>query len=89
MANLWNGFDSVFIVIYLIYLVLRVIGLHSIARPPAHESWANEQSHQILSCAALLIFPRLAFVGLSDNILVLSLRAMASHPFLWTAEGHR
>jgi len=33
-------------------------------------------AYSVLTCGAVLLFPRLAFVMLSNNVLVLALRAM-------------
>ncbi|EGF98899.1 uncharacterized protein MELLADRAFT_95070 [Melampsora larici-populina 98AG31] len=38
-----------------------------------------EQSHQVLSCLAIFVFPRLAFITLLDDLLILSFRSMMSH----------
>ncbi|KAH9457577.1 hypothetical protein Pst134EA_021450 [Puccinia striiformis f. sp. tritici] len=78
IANLWNGFDAAFILGHSIYLALRITGLVYLSHYELESHWLNEQSHQVLSCLAILIFPRLAFITLSDNILILSLRSMLS-----------
>ncbi|KAG0150562.1 hypothetical protein CROQUDRAFT_72833 [Cronartium quercuum f. sp. fusiforme G11] len=78
IANLWNGFDAAFILSFLVYLGLRTAGLFYVAHYDVKSYWLNEQSHQILSCLAIIVFPRLAFITLSDNILILSLRSMLS-----------
>ncbi|PBK69268.1 hypothetical protein ARMSODRAFT_1019246 [Armillaria solidipes] len=59
----WNGFDLALVTTYLIYAVLRIYGVY----------------HHGIDCLALiacLLFPRLAFVTLRNNLMVLSLRAM-------------
>ncbi|EJD47954.1 hypothetical protein AURDEDRAFT_113224 [Auricularia subglabra TFB-10046 SS5] len=68
----WNGFDLVFVTIYTAYFSLRLHGIYN------HHQWAREAGLDILALAAVLIFPRLAFVTLSNNLLVLSLRSMFS-----------
>ncbi|KAH9816788.1 hypothetical protein DFH28DRAFT_964472 [Melampsora americana] len=78
IANLWNGFDAAFILGYLIYLSLRSSGLFYLSHYDMKSYWLNEQSHQVLSCLAIFVFPRLAFITLSDNLLILSLRSMMS-----------
>ncbi|OAV97381.1 hypothetical protein PTTG_08032 [Puccinia triticina 1-1 BBBD Race 1] len=78
IANLWNGFDAAFILGHAVYLALRITGLVYLSHYELDSHWLNEQSHQVLSCLAILIFPRLAFITLSDNILILSLRSMLS-----------
>ncbi|CAH7682169.1 expressed protein [Phakopsora pachyrhizi] len=78
IANLWNGLDLAFIVGYLVYLGLRVTGLVYLNHYQLESHWLNRQSHQVLSCMMTLIFPRLAFITLSNNLLILSLRSMLS-----------
>ncbi|KII95956.1 hypothetical protein PLICRDRAFT_234074 [Plicaturopsis crispa FD-325 SS-3] len=70
IANMWNVFDSSFIVIYIAYLVLRIRGL--VHGDPA----ASDLGFDILSCGACILFPRLAFFAISHNVVVLALRAM-------------
>ncbi|KAI0787426.1 hypothetical protein C8Q74DRAFT_605518 [Fomes fomentarius] len=72
IANLWNVFDTSFIVIFLVYLGFRMKGLH--AGDPA----ASEFAFDILACGACILFPRLAFFAVSNNLVVLALRAMLS-----------
>ncbi|TIB78349.1 hypothetical protein E3Q22_02646 [Wallemia mellicola] len=69
-ANLWNGFDLLFIVDFLLYLSFRLYGI-----------WFDHPKYSllgldVLSCAAALLFPRLAFVTLSNNLMILSIRAL-------------
>ncbi|TEB34488.1 receptor-activated Ca2+-permeable cation channel [Coprinellus micaceus] len=72
IANIWNAFDFGLIVIFLVYLGLRVKGLSD-----GNESM-SALSFDVLSCAACILFPRLAFFAVSDNVVILSLRAMTS-----------
>ncbi|KAF8323515.1 uncharacterized protein EI90DRAFT_2935528, partial [Cantharellus anzutake] len=67
---LWNGFDLAFIVTYLPYITLRFYGARE------HKSWASELSIDIVSISGVFMFPRIAFVSLSNNLMVLSLRSM-------------
>ncbi|KAJ9103807.1 hypothetical protein QFC21_002269 [Naganishia friedmannii] len=69
-ANLWNGFDLGFIVIYLTYLTFRIYGLKH------NDEWAKDFSTDVLAIGAVGMFPRLAFVTLSNNLMILSLRSM-------------
>ncbi|GAA6032822.1 hypothetical protein JCM8097_000813 [Rhodosporidiobolus ruineniae] len=69
-AGLTNGLDAASVPIYIAAFVLRV---HSVLTNDAHGS---DRAYAILSCAACLLFPRLAFTTISNNLLVLSLRAM-------------
>ncbi|THH27606.1 hypothetical protein EUX98_g6581 [Antrodiella citrinella] len=70
IANLWNVFDSSFILIFLAYLVNRIRGL-------AYGNVdASEFAFDILACGGCILFPRLAFFAVSNNVVVLALRAM-------------
>ncbi|KAI0671407.1 hypothetical protein C8Q78DRAFT_1028773 [Trametes maxima] len=70
IANLWNVFDSSFIVIFLVYLGYRIRGL--VNSDPA----ASDFAFDVLACGACILFPRLAFFAVSNNVIVLALRAM-------------
>ncbi|KIL69255.1 hypothetical protein M378DRAFT_21449 [Amanita muscaria Koide BX008] len=67
----WNGFDVAFITLYCIYASLRLYGVNE-----PHSRWARALGIDFLALIACLMFPRLAFVTLKDNLMVLSLRAM-------------
>ncbi|KAG8961713.1 hypothetical protein FRC03_005040 [Tulasnella sp. 419] len=69
-ANLWNAFDVMFITIFVSYCGFRFYGLHY------HQQWAMNYGTDILALGACLMFPRLAFVTLSNNLMILSLRSM-------------
>ncbi|CAE6367254.1 unnamed protein product [Rhizoctonia solani] len=69
-SNLWNGFDMAFVTVYFSYAGLRLYGIHW------DEAWARELGIDILAVVAVIVFPRLAFVTLSNNLMVLSLRSM-------------
>ncbi|KAG7093687.1 hypothetical protein E1B28_007345 [Marasmius oreades] len=66
----WNGFDLAFVTTYCIYAFLRLYGVNR------HNEWARSTGIDILALIACLMFPRLAFVTLKNNLMVLSLRAM-------------
>ena len=68
--NLWAFLDFMFIIIYAVYLVLRI---HSLA---ADDSSSGIPALDILSAGAPVLIPRLAFNLLSENMLFVSLRAM-------------
>ncbi|KAL7409126.1 hypothetical protein BDY24DRAFT_367278 [Mrakia frigida] len=70
-ANLWNGFDLAFVIIYLSYLSFRTYGLAF-----TYHEWSAVLGNDILAVGACLMFPRLAFVTLSDNLMILALRSM-------------
>ncbi|GAA6001914.1 hypothetical protein JCM10207_002377 [Rhodosporidiobolus poonsookiae] len=69
-AGLTNGLDAASLPIYVAAFVMR---MHSVVRSDAEMS---DRAYAILSCAACLLFPRLAFTVISNNLLILSLRAM-------------
>ncbi|KAL0953781.1 hypothetical protein HGRIS_004965 [Hohenbuehelia grisea] len=66
----WNGFDLAFVSTFLIYVFLRIYGVYH------HSLWARSLGIDCLALIACLMFPRLAFVTLKNNLMVLSLRAM-------------
>ncbi|KAJ7446684.1 receptor-activated Ca2+-permeable cation channel [Mycena latifolia] len=66
----WNGFDMVFVATYCFYAFLRVYGVYH------DHAWARSTGVDCLAIIACLMFPRLAFVTLKNNLMVLSLRAM-------------
>ena len=68
--NLWSFLDVIFTMIFGIYLVLRVHG-HA-----AGNDWSSQEALDILSTAAPILIPRLAFNLMSENMLFVSLRAM-------------
>ncbi|KAI0360223.1 hypothetical protein OH77DRAFT_1565833 [Trametes cingulata] len=70
IANLWNVFDSSFIVIFLVYLGYRIKGLTH------NDLAASDFAFDVLACGACILFPRLAFFAVSNNVIVLALRAM-------------
>ncbi|EAU85471.1 hypothetical protein CC1G_06372 [Coprinopsis cinerea okayama7 len=89
IANIWNAFDFTFILIFLAYVVLRIQGLSngnctllilSSYVPPYKTICAavetSAMAFDVLACGACILFPRLAFFFVSDNLVILSLRAM-------------
>lgn len=72
IANMWNVFDSVFILLFFVYLVIRLNALAS------NDVATSELAFDILSCGACILFPRLAFFAVNNTVVVLSLRAMIS-----------
>ncbi|KAI0514776.1 nonselective cation channel [Xylaria bambusicola] len=66
--NLWSFLDVIFIIVYWMYLILRVHGWRmGVSGQPALD---------VLAMGAPVLIPRLAFNLLSENIVFLSLRAM-------------
>ena len=68
--NLWAFLDFMFIVVYAVYLILRI---HSLATGDIR---SGIPAIDILSAGAPVLIPRLAFNLLSENMLFVSLRAM-------------
>ena len=68
--NLWAFLDFMFILVYAVYLVLRI---HNLATGDAR---SGIPALDILSAGAPVLIPRLAFNLLSENMLFVSLRAM-------------
>ncbi|KAI5476360.1 nonselective cation channel [Pseudohyphozyma bogoriensis] len=75
-ASLNGGLDALCVPIFAIAFGFRI---HSIA---FNDQGASDQAFAVLSCAACLLFPRLAFAAVSNNVLILSLRAMLAN-FFW------
>ncbi|KAJ6513410.1 receptor-activated Ca2+-permeable cation channel [Mycena sanguinolenta] len=72
IANMWNVFDTSFVLIFLCYIGMRINGL-------AYDHLASSaMAFDVLACGACILFPRLAFFAVSNNVVVLSLRAMIS-----------
>ncbi|KAJ7494620.1 receptor-activated Ca2+-permeable cation channel [Mycena galericulata] len=70
IANIWNAFDTSFCFVFLCYIAMRIKGL-------AHgDLAASTMAFEVLACGACILFPRLAFFAVSNNVVVLSLRAM-------------
>ncbi|KIY44041.1 hypothetical protein FISHEDRAFT_77952 [Fistulina hepatica ATCC 64428] len=70
IANMWNVFDTSLICIVLVYLAFRIKGLCT------GDVDSSDMAFDVLSCGACILFPRLAFFAVKNNIVVLSLRAM-------------
>ena len=68
--NLWAFLDFMFIMIYAVYVVLRI---HNLATGDLR---SGIPALDILSAGAPVLIPRLAFNLLSENMLFVSLRAM-------------
>ncbi|KAL1724237.1 hypothetical protein EV715DRAFT_244703 [Schizophyllum commune] len=71
-SMIWNVLDSSFIVIVLLYLGFRIRGL--VEGDPD----ISDTGFDILSTGACILFPRLAFFALKNNLVILSLRVMIS-----------
>lgn len=69
-SSLVNGFDLLFVIIFAVYLGARLFGFY------AHNDWALEFGVDLLAIGACLMFPRLAFMTLANNLMILSIRSM-------------
>ncbi|KAH8112747.1 receptor-activated Ca2+-permeable cation channel [Phellopilus nigrolimitatus] len=70
IASMWNVFDTAFLVIVLTYLGLRIKGLSQ------GNAYSSELAFDILACGACILFPRLAFFAIKNNVVILALRGM-------------
>ncbi|KAI1128892.1 nonselective cation channel [Nemania abortiva] len=68
--NLWSFLDVIFILVYWMYLILRIHGWRTGSLDP------GQQALDVLAMGAPVLIPRLAFNLLSGNVVFLSLRAM-------------
>ncbi|KDQ08719.1 hypothetical protein BOTBODRAFT_37715 [Botryobasidium botryosum FD-172 SS1] len=68
--DMWNSFDMAFIVIFASYFGLRLRGIIY------NEYWASDLAFDVLACGACVLFPRLAFFSISNNVVVLALSGM-------------
>ncbi|KZV60021.1 hypothetical protein PENSPDRAFT_659803 [Peniophora sp. CONT] len=69
-TGIWNGFDVAFVSLYAAYATLSLYGIYG------HHYRFRELGIDFLALIAILLFPRLVFVTLKDNLMILSLRAM-------------
>ncbi|KAL4988561.1 hypothetical protein BDW68DRAFT_91377 [Aspergillus falconensis] len=72
MQNLWSFLDLTFIIVFLAYFALRICVL----AVPQIMQVTSKSALAILSLAAPILLPRLAFTLMPDNMLFISLRAM-------------
>ncbi|KAL1406840.1 hypothetical protein Q8F55_006249 [Vanrija albida] len=70
LASVWNTFDLTFIGIFLTYVFLRLRSLWT------HDASTADLGYDILSLGACILFPRLAFILIQDNVVLLALRGM-------------
>ncbi|PPQ91007.1 hypothetical protein CVT25_013932 [Psilocybe cyanescens] len=70
IASMWNAFDFAFIAVFLAYFGMRVHGLR------IGDLAMCDMAFDVLACGACILFPRLAFLAVSNKLIVLSLRAM-------------
>lgn len=55
---------------FLLYFALRIIGLAS------HNTSTSDLAFDILACSACILFPRLVFFVLKDNVLILAVSGL-------------
>lgn len=65
----------------MVYLVARVYGVR------AHDPSAMEFGADLLAIGAVIMFPRLAFMTLANNLMILSIRSMLSEFFCKLSVG--
>ena len=58
--------------VFLLYLTLRIFGLTS------DSPKTSDLAFDILSCAACILFPRLVFYVIRDNVVILAVRLLSS-----------
>ncbi|EOD45061.1 putative nonselective cation channel protein [Neofusicoccum parvum UCRNP2] len=76
--NLWSFLDITFVIIYIAYISLRMHGWRK------DNLELGRQALDILSVAAPILLPRLAFNMMPENMLLISLRAMMGNFMLLT-----
>ncbi|KLT45208.1 hypothetical protein CC85DRAFT_299674 [Cutaneotrichosporon oleaginosum] len=80
-SSMVNGFDLGFVFIFVIYLGARVLG------SMWHNPNALEFGTDLLAIGAVLMFPRLVFMTLANNLMVLSIRSMLTEFFFLMSVG--
>ncbi len=65
-ASAWNAFDLSFIFVFFVYLGMRIYGAIT------HSSETAELSFDVLSMGACILFPRIAFFFIRDNVIIIS-----------------
>ncbi|KAF8688934.1 Receptor-activated Ca2 -permeable cation channel, partial [Rhizoctonia solani] len=77
IQNMWNGFDLAFATIFIVYLGCRCRGLVK------DDFWWNDLAYDILACGACILFPRLAFFAIKNNLIILALQGMIAEFFVF------
>ncbi|KAH7884627.1 hypothetical protein F5I97DRAFT_2038545 [Phlebopus sp. FC_14] len=72
MSNVWNVFDTLFVLVFLVYVSLRIKGF------VYHQADTAQLALDLLACGGCILVPRLAFYAITNNVVVLALRAMIS-----------
>jgi hypothetical protein len=71
LASAWNAFDLTFIIVFFVYLGMRIAGF------AMHDPEIGELSFDVLSMAACILFPRIAFFFIRDNVIIISVSMSA------------
>lgn len=66
LASAWNVFDLSFAILFLTYLVMRLVGLST------HRPETSELAFDMLSTGACILLPRLCFFLIKDNMIIIS-----------------
>lgn len=74
-SSLVNGFDIFFVLIFGVYLAARLIGFW------ARNEGALEFGEDLLAVGAVFMFPRMVFMTLANNLMILSIRSMLTEFF--------
>ncbi|KDN50719.1 hypothetical protein RSAG8_01217, partial [Rhizoctonia solani AG-8 WAC10335] len=77
IRNMWNGFDLAFAAIFLGFLGCRCRAL------VMQDYWWNDLAFDILACGACILFPRLAFFLIKNNLIILALQGMIAEFFVF------
>ncbi|CUA75905.1 Calcium channel YVC1 [Rhizoctonia solani] len=77
IQNMWNGFDLAFAAIFIGFLGCRCRGLVK------QDFWWNDLAFDILACGACILFPRLAFFLIKNNLIILALQGMIAEFFVF------
>jgi hypothetical protein len=72
--NLWSFLDLTFVMIFSVYFGIRLHGF-TVPDPDLSKAW-GKMAIDIISLAAPVLLPRLAFCLMPENMLFISLRAM-------------
>ena len=75
--NLWSFLDVIFCSLFACYFGIRMYALGTVGDEDSQQ-WAR-LSLDVLSCAAPIVIPRLAFNVLSENLVFLSMRDMLAN----------
>ncbi|KAL5635136.1 hypothetical protein ACGC1H_002983 [Rhizoctonia solani] len=77
IQNMWNGFDLAFAAIFIGFLGCRCRALVK------QDYWWNDLAFDILACGACILFPRLAFFLIKNNLIILALQGMIAEFFVF------